>query len=231
MYENLMSLKHKIIIFLCTALNFAAATTQETQTDPLPGIHTLPTAQPISFSGAVISQALKAVQIREQALRTEILNEEEKGRIADVWMFRMDVLKIKEKQLGIEGDFAVLYVSCVKHLEMMSCSHESEMLSEFPHYYRCWLKLLNDSSPSLSEENLFLVYVQSIGDKTAFLGRAQKQPNQFRLRIFSRYITYGKDKYFLEPVEGEYHVDDQGRMMPVFTLVAEKKTEEEMHQY
>lgn len=36
--------------------------------------------------------------------------------------------------------------------------------------------------------------------------------------------------YFLEPIEGEYHVGAEGRMMPMFNLVAEKKTEEEMKQ-
>ncbi|PIZ33369.1 MAG: hypothetical protein COY39_02890 [Alphaproteobacteria bacterium CG_4_10_14_0_8_um_filter_37_21] len=224
-----MSLKNIIPVFLCAVLNLSA-TTQETQTDPLPGIYQLPAVQPICFSETTISKALQAAQIREQALRSEILAEEEKGRLHAFWYLRMDILTTQERLLGIEGDYAAVYVPAEEMLKEIGCSEATSLFTRFPEVCRCELRL--GKSDILSGETRLLIYLSSMYNLDfPFLGRAEKRPNEMRLKIYSKYNTYGPDKYFLEPIEGQYHVDKEGRMMPMFNLVAEKKTEEEMKQH
>ena len=244
-----MSLKHKVIIFLCTALNLSAATTQETQTDPLPGMYQLPTVQPISFSGAVISQALKAVQIREQALRAEILNEEEKipsillkNRFCILWNQKMIDLRKKQKKLGVEANMAFVRVmeqeimQKVKksgHILHIVAPYDNKVINQglfsanasaykAVHFSSCALS--HDNSSSIVLEAPQITFYLKSGYES-FLGRSNKFPNEFRLIAF-----HDGSNIFLEPVEGEYHVDEEGRMMPIFIMVAENKTEEEMKQ-
>lgn len=247
-----MSLKHKIIIFLCTALNFAAATTQATQTDPLPGMYTLPTVQPISFSGAVISQALKAVQIREQVLRAEICEAEEKGR-EDLNMYaykstcyqQMILLTKMQQTLGVHGHIAIVCFRDQKALKDTTYPHQQIMIhSDLNNYFvseqPCsqppmgikfddvsYLIRISDGgkkirSQKFPEGTIKALIFQEHYNAKPFLGRFKGLHDSLRLRVS---FTGSFDKhYWLEPVEGEYYVDDQGCMMPIFTMVAKKKT-------
>lgn len=247
-----MSLKHKVIIFLCAALNFAAATTQETQTDPLPGMYQLPTVQPISFSGAVISQALKAVQIREQVLRAAICEEEKKGR-EDLNMYaykstcyqQMILLTKMQQTLGVNGHIAIICFRDQKVLRDTMYPHQQiKIHSDLNIYFvsekpcsqppmgikfndQCYHIGMSDCrkkicSRTLPEGTIKSLIFQEIYNEKPFLGRVKGLHDSLRLRVS---FTSCFDKYYwLEPVEGEYHVDEEGRMMPIFIMVAEKKT-------
>ena len=241
MYENLMSVKHIVIIFLCAPLNLSAATTQETQTDPIAGIHTLPTVQPISFSGAVISQALKAVQIREQALRTAILTEEEKGvsillknRFCILWNQKMIDLRKSEEQLGVDGAIALVHIRNDVQISSQTISLFSRNSNEYVrtdyskeddfgmYNFTVWYAKAPDSENIILRNGCgCIAYLVASSFGKPFFGRSMLMPRELCFQLNLSY--YGNMPMVLEPAEGEYHVDPQGRMMPVFTLVAEKK--------
>lgn len=246
-----MFLKNIIPVFLCTALNLSA-TTQATQTDLLPEIYQLPTVQPICFSETTISKALQAAQIRKQALRASIFAEEAKGldylmknRFYTLWNQRVVDLSEKQKQLGVDGERAVVLIVDTDIMRRITsfgdCFSIRSILDNrkvhTEYFYTCepyinWYNYIVTYSIQQNNERSSLLllgrgdalYLQIDNNgATPFLGHSNTLPNELCPEIELHVCP--RESYALEPIEGEYHVDAEGRMMPMFNLVAEKKTE------